>query len=128
MKIVAIIARILLGLTFFVFGLNGFLNFMHAPLPPGPAGTFLGTLVTSHFVYFVSGVQVIAGALLLVNRFVPLALALLAPVLYNILVFHITMQPSGLPPGLFASILWLILVWRLRAYFATLLTQKAVEK
>ena len=128
MKIVAILARILLGLMFFVFGLNGFLNFMHAPLPPGLAGTFLGTLVASHFVWFVAGVQVICGALLLVNRFVPLALALLAPVLYNILVFHITMQPSGLPPGLFASILWLILVWRLRAYFAPLLTQKAVEK
>ncbi len=128
MKIVSILARILLGLMFFVFGLNGFLNFMHAPLPPGLAGTFLSTLVASHFVYFVAVVQVIAGALLLVNRFVPLALALLAPVLYNILVFHITMQPSGLPPGLFASILWLILVWRLRAYFAPLLVQKAVEK
>ena len=128
MKIVAIIARILLGLTFLVFGLNGFLNFMHAPLPPGLAGTFLTTLVVSHFVYFVSGVQVIAGALLLVNQFVPLALALLAPVLYNILAFHITMQPSGLPPGLIASILWLILVWRLRDYFAPLFVQKAVEK
>ena len=128
MKIVAILARILLGLMFFVFGLNGFLNFMHAPLPPGLAGTFLGTLAASHFVWFVAGVQVICGALLLVNRFVPLALALLAPVLYNILVFHITMQPSGLPPGLFASILWLILVWRLRAYFAPLLAQRAVEK
>jgi putative oxidoreductase len=128
MKIVAIIARILLGLTFFVFGLNGFLNFMHGPLPPGLAGTFLTTLMVSHFVYFVSGVQVIAGVLLLVNQFVPLALALLAPVLYNILAFHITMQPSGLPPGLIASILWLILVWRLRDYFAPLFVQKAVEK
>jgi putative oxidoreductase len=128
MKVVAIIARILLGLTFLVFGLNGFLNFMHAPLPPGLAGTFLTTLVASHFVYFVSGVQVIAGVLLLFNQFVPLALALLAPVLYNILVFHITMQPSGLPPGLIASILWLILVWRLRDYFAPLFVQKAVEK
>ena len=128
MKIVAIIVRILLGLMFFVFGLNGFLNFMHGPLPPGLAGTFLSTLVASHFVYFVAGVQVIAGALLLVNRFVPLALALLAPVLYNILVFHITMQPSGLPLGLVASVLWLILAFRLRDYFAPLFVQKAVEK
>jgi uncharacterized membrane protein YphA (DoxX/SURF4 family) len=128
MKIIAIIARILLGLTFLVFGLNGFLNFMHAPLPPGLAGTFLTALVASHFLYFVSSVQVIAGILLLINQFVPLALALLAPVLYNILAFHITMQPSGLPPGLVASILWLILVWRLRDYFAPLFVQKAVEK
>jgi putative oxidoreductase len=128
MKIVAIVARILLGLMFFIFGLNGFLNFIHGPLPPGLAGTFLTTLVASHFVYFVSIVQLIAGALLLVNQFVPLALALLAPVLYNILAYHITMQPSGLPPGLVASFLWLILVWRLRDYFAPLFVQKAVEK
>jgi hypothetical protein len=128
MKIVAVIARILLGLMFFVFGLNGFLNFMHAPLPPGLAGTFLDTLITSHFVYYVSGIQVIAGVLLIANQFVPLALAILAPVLYNILVFHITMQPSGLPMGLIATILWLILVWRLRDYFASLFVQKAVEK
>ena len=128
MKIVSIIARILLGLIFFIFGLNGFLNFLHAPLPAGLAGTFLHVLIASHFVVFVSAVQVIAGALLLVNRFVPLALALLAPVLYNILVFHITMQPSGLPPGLFATILWIFLVWRLRAYFAPLLVPRAVEK
>ncbi|MHB1935426.1 MAG: hypothetical protein ACYCOR_02440 [Acidobacteriaceae bacterium] len=128
MKIVSIVARILLGLMFFIFGLNGFLNFIHAPMPTGLAGTFMGALVTSHFILFVAAVQVVAGALLLVDRFVPLALALLAPVLYNILVFHLTMQPSGLPPGLFASILWLILVWRLRAYFAPLLVQQAVEK
>jgi putative oxidoreductase len=128
MKIVAIIARILLGLMFFVFGLNGFLNFLHAPLPPGIAGVFMGAFVASHFAYFVAIVQVISGALLLVNRFVPLALALLGPVLYNILVFHITMQPSGLLPGLICSLLWLILVWRLRDYFAPLFVQKAVEK
>lgn len=128
MKIVAVIARILLGLMFFVFGLNGFFNFMHAPLPLGLAGTFLSTLVTSHFVYYVSAIQVIAGVLLIANQFVPLALALLAPVLYNILVFHITMQPSGLPLGLVTTVLWLILVWRLRDYFAPLFVQKAVEK
>jgi uncharacterized membrane protein YphA (DoxX/SURF4 family) len=128
MKIVSIIVRILLGLVFFIFGLNGFLNFMHAPLPGGMAGQFLGVLVASHFILFVAAVQVIAGVLLLANRFVPLALALLAPVLYNILVYHLTMQPSGLPPGLVATILWLILVWRLRTYFAPLLVQKAVEK
>jgi hypothetical protein len=79
-------------------------------------------------VFFVSGVQVIAGLLLLVNQFVPLALALLAPVIANILVFHLTMQPSGLPPGLLAAILWIILAWRFRAYFAPLLVQRAVAK
>ncbi len=68
MKIVAVIARILLGLIFFVFGLNGFLHFIPAPPIPGLAGTFIGVLVSSHYVLFISGVQVIAGALLLMNR------------------------------------------------------------
>ncbi|MES2221600.1 MAG: DoxX family membrane protein [Acidobacteriota bacterium] len=128
MKVVAIIARILLGLMFFVAGLNGFFNFLHGQLPAGVAGTFANALVVSHFIYFIAAVQLIAGALLLINRYVPLALALLAPVLYNILAFHISMQPSGLPPGLVACLFWLILAWRLRVYFAPLLTQKAVEK
>lgn len=128
MKIIAIIARILLGLIFFVFGLNGFLQFIPAPPIPGLAGTFIGVLMQSHFIFFVAGVQVIAGALLLVNRFVPLALALLAPMIANILVFHLTMQPSGLPPGVLAAILWCFLAWRLRAYFAPLFVQKALEK
>ena len=65
MKIVAIVARIMLGLIFLAFGLNGFLNFMHAPLPTGLAGTFIGALVASHFILFVAAVQVISGALLL---------------------------------------------------------------
>ena len=128
MKIVAITARILLGLMFFVFGLNGFLHFIPAPPIPGLAGTFLGAMIQSHFIFFVAGVQVIAGALLLINRFVPLALALLAPVLANILVFHLTMQPAGLPPGIFATILWIILAWKFRAYFTPLFVQKAAEK
>ena len=128
MKIVTIIARIFLGLMFFVFGLNGFLHFIPAPPIPGLAGTFLGAMIQSHFIFFVAGVQVIAGALLLINRFVPLALALLAPVLANILVFHLTMQPRGLPPGIFATILWSILAWRLRDYFTPLFVQEAAEK
>ncbi len=128
MKIVAIIARILLGLMFFVAGLNGFLNFLHGQMPAGVAGTFATALLVSHFIYFVAAVQLIAGALLLINRYVPLALALLAAVLYNILAFHISMQPSGLPPGIVACLLWLFLAWRLRDYFAPLFAQKAVEK
>lgn len=129
MKIVSIIARILLGLIFFVFGLNGFLQFMPAPPNiPGLAGAFIHVLMQSHYVFFVSGIQVIAGALLLVNRFVPFALTLLAAVIANILVFHLTMQPSGLPLAVFVAILWCVLAWRLRAYFAPLFVQKAIEK
>lgn len=128
MKMLSVIARILLGLIFVVLGLNGFLQFIPAPPIPGQAGIFLNVLMQSHYVFFVSGVQVAAGALLLVNRFVPLALTLLAGVIANILVFHATMQPSGLPPGILVAILWIFLAWRLRAYFAPLFVEKAAEK
>ena len=125
MNIVVLIARILLGLMFCIFGLNGFLNFLHGPMPGGMAGTFLGVLIQSHYVYFVSGIQLIAGILLLINRYVPLALVLLAAVIANILVFHLTMQLSGIPPGIFAAILWLIVASRYRASFAPLFVANA---
>jgi putative oxidoreductase len=127
MKIVVVSARILLGLMFFVFGLDTFVHFIPA-VPPteGFAGAFIGALIHSHYVFFVGGVQLIAGALLLSNRFLPLALALLAPVIANILVFHITMLPGTLPPAILAAALWAILAWKLRSYFAPLFVQKAV--
>ncbi|MEO8737206.1 MAG: hypothetical protein ABI380_11785 [Edaphobacter sp.] len=125
MKIVVVIARILLGLMFFVFGLDVFIHFIPATPPTaGFAGAFIGALIHSHYVYFVAAIQLIAGALLLINRFVPLALALLAPVIANILVFHLTMQPEGIPPGIFAAVLWLVLASRLRSSFAPLFVQK----
>lgn len=125
MKILTLIARILLGLVFFVFGLNGFVGFI--PMPPleGVAGAFIGALFTSHYLYLISGVQLIAGVLLLINRFVPLALAMLAPVLANILTYHATMQPSGFPLAILTTILWMILVWRYRAHFTSLFVHKA---
>ena len=128
MKIVALIARILLGLIFLILGLNGFLQFIHAPLPTGMAGTFLGVLIHSHYIFFICGVQLIAGVLLLVNRFLPLALVLLGAVIANILAYHLTMQWMGIPLAIFVAILWTILAWRLRAYLAPLFVQKAVQK
>lgn len=124
MKTVVPIARILLGLMFLVFGLNGFVPFIPAPPLPGLAGTFIGILFTSHYAVLVFAVQVAGGILLLTDQFVPLALAVLAPVIANILVFHITMQPSGILPGLLAAILWIILARRYRAAFAPLLARK----
>src|SRR6266436_6465274 len=85
MKIAALIARLLLGLIFVVFGLNPFLRFIPATLPPGLAGDFLNVLIQSHYVLFIGAVQVAGGALLLLNRYVPLALTLLGPVIVNIL-------------------------------------------
>jgi len=126
MKMVVIIARILLGLTFVVFGLNGFLNFIPAPpMPPSDMTTFATLLVKTHYMVPVSTLQVIGGALLLIGRFVPLGLTLLAPILFNILVFHIVMNPAGLPPGAIAALLWLILFYAYRQYFAGIFTANA---
>ena len=109
MKIVTLIARILLGLVFLVFGLNGFLNFLNTgPAPTGLAGQFLGALILSHYYWVVAALQIAGGALLLVNRFVPLALVLLGPIIVNILCFHVFMNPSGAPPAAVATILWFI--------------------
>lgn len=124
MKIAVLIARIILGLIFVVFGLNGFLNFIHAPLPTGLAGQFVGALIQSHYIYFVAGLQVIGGALLLVNRYVPLALVLLGPLLVNILLFHLLMLPSGAQMGVLCTLLWALIYWRHRQYFAGIFTQR----
>jgi putative oxidoreductase len=125
-KIVVVIARVLLGLMFVFFGLNGFLNFLPAPPLTGLPGAFLGALMTSHYVYLVCAVQVLGGLSLAVNQFLPLGLALLAPVIANIVTFHLTMQRSGAQLAILATILWVFLAWKFRAYFAPLATRNAV--
>ncbi len=125
MKIAALIARILLGLVFVVFGLNGFLNFMKGPLPSGVAGQFLGALMQSHFVLVVSAVELAGGALLLANRYVPLALVLLGPVIVNIFFYHLLMDRSGLIIAIVVIILWGLIALRHRQYFSGLFVQRA---
>ena len=89
MKIVILIARLLLGLTFVVLGLNGFLNFLSTgPMPTGLAGQFISALILSHYFWVVAALQVAGGALLLVSRYVPLALVLLGPVIVNIICYQ----------------------------------------
>jgi len=124
MKIAALIARILLGVVFVVFGLNGFLNFIPATLPSGLAGQFIAVLLQSHYVLFVSAFQLAGGVLLLVNRYVPLGLALLAPVIANILVYHLTLDRSGLPVAIVVAILWGVLFYRHRLHFSGLFVQR----
>jgi len=106
MRIASATARYLAGVIFLVMGLNGFLNFIPLPPPGGVAGEFMGALYVSHYVWVIFAFQVIAGLLLLVNRYVPLAVAILAPVIVNILTFHVLMAPSGLPVALVVAILW----------------------
>ena len=125
MKIAAWISRILLGLVFVVFGLNGFLNFIKGPLPSGVAGQFLGALMQSHFVFVVSAVELVGGALLLANRYVPLALVLLGPVIVNIFFYHLLMDRSGLIIAIVVIILWGLIALRHRQYFSGLFVQRA---
>jgi putative oxidoreductase len=125
MKITSIIARYLLGLMFTVFGLNGFLNFIHQPPPPNPlAVQFFVAVSTSHFAAFFFAVQILGGLLLLSGFFVPLALTLLAAVLYNILAFHLTMAPAGIPPALVASVLWVLVFLQYRESFKGIFSAK----
>ena len=123
MKYAIIIARILLGLIFFVFGLNGLLHFLPMPpMPPSDAATWSTIMMAHHWMNFVSVIQVVAGLLLLVNRCVPLALTLLAPELVNILLFHILLTGgSGIAPGLVSTILELFLLFVYRRNFIPLL-------
>jgi hypothetical protein len=100
---------------FLVMGLNGFLNFTSLPPPAGIAGQFMGVLYVSHHLWVIFAFLVVAGVLLLVNRYVPLAV--LAPVIVNILTFHATMAPSGLPLALFVAVLWTLIFIDVRPAF-----------
>jgi putative oxidoreductase len=126
MKIVILIARLLLGLVFVVFGLNGFLNFLSmGPMPTGLAGQFIGALILSHYFWVVAGLQVVGGLLLLVNRFVPLALVLLGPVIVNILLYHLFLNPAGIALAFVVTILWFIVFYGHRQYFSGIFVQRA---
>jgi len=125
MKIVTLIARLLLGLIFVVLGLNGFLNFLSmGPMPSGLAGQFIGALVLSHYFWVVAALQVAGGALLLVNRYVPLALVLLGPVIVNIILYHVFLNPSGAPLAIVVVILWGIVFYSQRQHFSGIFVQR----
>jgi len=126
MKIVILIARLLLGLIFVVIGLNGFLNFLSmGPMPTGLAGQFIGALFQSHYFFVVAALQILGGALLLANRFVPLALVLLGPVIVNILLYHLFLNPAGIGLAIAVTILWFIVFYRHRQYFSGIFVQRA---
>ena len=125
MKILTLIARLLLGLVFVVIGLNGFLNFLSmAPMPTGLAGQFIGALFLSHYFWVVAALQIAGGALLLVNRFVPLGLVLLGPVIVNILLYHVLLNPTGIALAIVVTILWLIVFYARRQYFSGIFVQR----
>jgi len=118
MKYAIIIARVLLGLVFAVFGSNAFLHFIPMPPMQGQAGAFIGALVSSGYIYVIALLQVVGGLLLLIGaRFVPLGLTLLGPVIVNIMLYHIFLDQSGLAMACVISILALFLLWVYRYRF-----------
>jgi hypothetical protein len=120
MKITSTIARYLLGLIFLTFGLNGFLHFIPMPPPTGVAAQFFGALFVSRFYVAVFVLQIVPAVLLLANRYVPLALTILAAVIFNIVCFHIFMAPAGLPLALFVAVLWAVIFIDVRPAFSGL--------
>jgi uncharacterized membrane protein YphA (DoxX/SURF4 family) len=127
MKVLTLVARILLGLGFLIFGLNAFLHFIPGStmIPPGTAGHFSQAMADSSYDRAVAVFEVVAAVLLLVNRFVPVALVLLGPVLVNILLFHLLMMPATILPGLVFTLLWLIVFFAHRSSFAGIFQAKA---
>ncbi len=129
-RLLPTIARILMGLMFFVFGLNGFLHFIPDPKTPMPeaAGAFAGALKnTGCMLPLVMGTQLLVGVLLLSNRFVPLALALIAPIIVGIITFHVFLAPASIGPGVVAVVLELYLAWAYRKAYRPMLAMRATQ-
>jgi hypothetical protein len=106
---------------FLTFGLNGFLHFIPMPPPTGIAAQFFGALFVSRLYIVIFFLQIVPAILLLVNRYVPLALTILGAVIFNILCFHIFMAPAGLPLAIFVTILWILVVSRVWPAFKGIL-------
>jgi putative oxidoreductase len=128
MKTTVTVSRIMMGLAFTIFGLNGFFNFFSTGTVPPLAGQFLGALVQSHYIAVVLAFEIVGGVALLLNWRTPLALTVLGPVIVNILLFHITMAPAGLPPSLFVAVLWFVVAYSVRSAFEGLFQESRGER
>src|ERR1700678_1539651 len=126
MKNPALIAPGLLGLVFFSFGVVGFLSLgPKGPMPTGLAGQFVTALVQSHYGLVVDALQIVGGALLLVNRYVPLGLTILGPIIVNIFLYHLLRYHRGVGIAIVVAILWCIVAYYHRQSFAGLFVQKS---
>jgi putative oxidoreductase len=126
MKKAAAVPRVLLGLIFVFFGSNHLHAFLPSgPPQTGPAGEFTHALTVTHYLFIVGLCEVIPGLLLLINRFVPLALLILGPVIVNILLSGFLMAPLGLPAGIVVAVLWAVVFWQVRGAFAVVFRARA---
>lgn len=126
MKVATIILRILLGLVFLVFGLNKLHSFFPTgPIPTGPAGVFIGVMVSTKYFAIIGFLEALGGLLLIANRFVPLGLAIIAPIIVNIFLTGLLMDNSALPMAGAVVAVWLFLFWRYKNNFTPLFEAKA---
>jgi hypothetical protein len=125
MRITTIIVRTLLGLIFVFFGLNGFFHFLQMPPPPPDSAQmhFFTAVSTTGFMKVIFALQVLGGLLLLLNVLPVLGLTILCPIIFNIVLFHLTMAPEGLPMAIGTAVLALILVASYWNHFRHLVEQ-----
>lgn len=120
------VARYVQGAAFLVFGLNGFFHFLPTPPMPEAAAQFGGALFATGYMFpLIKGTEVLTAVLLLSNRFVPLALALIAPIIVNIVAFHAVLAPAGMALPLLLLVTELFLAWSYRSVFAPMLKARA---
>ena len=126
MKTATIIARVLLGLIFLVFGCNGFLHFLHMPPPTNPlAEQYFNALAITGYLSVVFALEIVGGLLLLLGIFVPVGLTILSPIIVNTLLFHACMAPAGLPLPIVCALLAIFLIWRHWDSFAPIVRARA---
>lgn len=125
MKIAIIIARILLGAIFFVFGLNGFFQFIPVPDMPPKANDFMALMVGSGWLSVVKVLEITGGLALLTGRWIPLGLTILGPVVVNIILFHIFLAPAGMGLAIVTLVLEIFLIWAYRGHFQSLFASQA---
>jgi uncharacterized membrane protein YphA (DoxX/SURF4 family) len=126
MKTAVLIARVLLGVIFVVFGLNGFLQFLPQPAMPQGAITFFGALAASGYMLpLLFASQLLGGTLLLLGM-VPLGVVILVPVIVNIVAFHVVLAPDGLPLAVVVASLALFLAWTHRGAYRPLFATQEV--
>src|ERR1700751_4285470 len=118
MKILAIIARLLLGLIFAVFGSNAFHPFMPVPPMSGYPAQFFSVMHDTGYLQAIAAFQVVGGLILLIGRFVPVGLTLLGPIIVNIIFYHLFIDHFVNPIAIIAIALEIFLIWHYRANFA----------
>jgi uncharacterized membrane protein YphA (DoxX/SURF4 family) len=125
MKVATIILRILLGLVFLIFGINKIHMFIPAGAMTATAGTFIGVMVDTKYFAVIGFLEALGGLLLLFNRFVPLGLTILGPIIVNIFLTGLLMDNRGIPMAGAVTAVWLFLFWRYKNNFTPLFEAKA---